>query len=253
MTARRLAELNERIRVCGRCRLSQTRVHALCGEGDSRARLMLVAQAPGQKEDQDEAMFIGPSGRVLDDLLEPAGVSRNRIYMTNLVKCFLPRYRKPKEDEIEACRGHLDAEIELVNPTVIAPLGYFAIRHLLSKYGLSMPKKSEFGTLVGQLFLSGDRLIYPLRHPSALLHNSSLFEGMEATYRKLGVFLAECKWYPVCPMKFHHRAGRLDVVWIQRYCQGDWQSCVRFHKEEQGIPHPDWMLPDGSEDEGLRD
>jgi DNA polymerase len=249
----RLSDLNQQIRACGRCRLSQTRVHALCGEGDPRARLMLVAQAPGQKEDREGAMFIGPSGKVLDDLLELAGVPRERIYMTNLVKCFLPRYRKPKADEIQACRGYLDAEIALVDPAVIAPLGYFAIRHLLEKYGLSMPKKSEFNTVIGRLFLAGGRLIYPLRHPSALLHNRSLLAGMEATYRKLGVFLAECKWYPVCPMNFYHRAGRLDSKWIRRYCRGDWQSCVRFHKEEQGIPHPDWMLPDGSEDEGLRD
>jgi uracil-DNA glycosylase family 4 len=249
----RLSDLNEQIRVCGRCRLSQTRVHALCGEGDPRARLMLVAQAPGQKEDLEGAMFIGPSGRVLDDLLEVAGVPRERIYMTNLVKCFLPRYRKPKLDEIRTCSGYLDAEIELVDPAVIAPLGYFAIRHLFEKYQLPMPEKSEFKTLIGRLLLAGGRRIYPLRHPSALLHNRSLQLEMESTYRKLGIFLAECKWYPVCPMNFYHRAGRLDPEWIERYCRGDYSGCVRFNLEEQGIPHPDWMLPDGSEDEGLRD
>ncbi|MBW1808482.1 MAG: uracil-DNA glycosylase [Deltaproteobacteria bacterium] len=249
----RLSDLNEQIRVCGRCRLSQTRVHALCGEGDRRARLMLVAQAPGQKEDLEGAMFIGPSGRVLDDLLGPAGVRRSEIYMTNLVKCFLPRYRKPKADEIQACCRYLDEEIELVEPAVIAPLGYFAIRYVLEKYELPMPDKSGFDNIVGRLFLAGGKGIYPLRHPSALLHNRSLQPQMESTYRKLGVFLSECKWYPVCPMKFYHRAGRLDSEWIERYCRGDFESCVRFHMEESGVPHPDWMLPDGSEDEGLRD
>ena len=185
----RLSDLNEQIRVCGRCRLSRTRVHVLCGEGNPRARLMLVAQAPGQKEDLEGTMFVGPSGKVLDDLLGPAGVQRSEIYMTNLVKCFLPRYRKPKADEIEACRGYLDAEIELVDPAVIAPLGYFAIRYLLLKYELFMPKKSEFETIIGRLFPAGGRRIYPLRHPSALLHNRSLFEGMESTYKELTNFL----------------------------------------------------------------
>ena len=185
----RLSDLNEQIRACGRCRLSQTRVHALCGEGDPGARLMLVAQAPGQKEDLKGAMFIGPSGRVLDDLLGPAGVRRSEIYMTNLVKCFLPRYRKPKVDEIQACVRYLDEEIELVDPAVIAPLGYFAIRYLLEKYDLSMPKKREFSTLIGRLFPVGGRRIYPLRHPSALLHNRSLLGGMESTYKDLQNFL----------------------------------------------------------------
>lgn len=189
MSTKRLEELKGQIRVCGRCRLAQTRVHALCGEGDPRARLMLVAQAPGQREDLEGAMFIGPSGRVLDDLLGGAGVTRGEIYMTNLVKCFLPRYRKPRTDEIQACVRYLDEEIELVDPAVIAPLGYFAIRYLLEKYGLPMPKKSDFGNIIGRLLPAGARRIYPLRHPSALLHNRLLLGGMEATYQELKKFL----------------------------------------------------------------
>lgn len=62
----------------------------------------------------------------------------------------------------------------------------------------------------------------------------------------------ECKWYPVCPMKQYYERGRLDQKWITLYCKDDWESCVRYKMEETGRPHPDWMLPDGSLDLGLK-
>ncbi|MBN2496923.1 MAG: uracil-DNA glycosylase [Deltaproteobacteria bacterium] len=240
-------ELCESIRSCGRCRLAQTRIHALCGEGDPSARLMLVAQAPGQVEDREGAMFLGPSGRVLDELLDQAGVAREAVYMTNLVKCFLPGYRKPKPDEIQACRPYLDAEIERVAPEVIVPLGFFAIRDIFERHGLPMPEKSAFFTVLGQLHLVAERKIYPLRHPAALLHNRALEPEMAASYAKLGVLLSPCKWHPVCPIRYYCEAGKLDCAWVERYCKGDWASCVRYQLEERGQPHPDWMLPDGSD------
>jgi hypothetical protein len=62
-----------------------------------------------------------------------------------------------------------------------------------------------------------------------------------------------CLWYPVCPMKRYYEAGRLDGKWIERFCMGNWRDCVRYRMESRGQPHPDWMLPDGSLDESLRD
>ena len=118
---RELCALNEEIRDCDKCRLSKSRVNAICGEGDPNAKLMLIAQAPGENEDREGCMFIGPSGQVLDELLQKSGIKREEIYMTNLVKCMLPNYRKPKADEIEACSVYLDREIELVDPQIVAP------------------------------------------------------------------------------------------------------------------------------------
>jgi hypothetical protein len=63
----------------------------------------------------------------------------------------------------------------------------------------------------------------------------------------------ECKWFPVCPMKWFYEARRLDGKWVEQYCRGDWKSCVRYEMEETGRYHPDWMLPDGSIDESLKD
>ena len=95
----KLEDLKQRIRECEKCRLWKTRINALPGEGNSNARVMLVAQAPGENEDRDGKMFIGPSGKKLDELLQEADVSRQEIYVTNLIKCMLPNYRKPKQDE----------------------------------------------------------------------------------------------------------------------------------------------------------
>lgn len=79
--------LNREIRGCTRCRLARMRIHALCGEGPPDARLFLIAQAPGRVEDREGRMFIGPSGKIFDALLGLAAVDRDRVYMSNLVKC----------------------------------------------------------------------------------------------------------------------------------------------------------------------
>jgi len=139
--------LNKEIRKCNKCRLSETRINALCGEGNLNANLMLIAQAPGKNEDREGKMFIGPSGKVLDELLRMANIDRKEIYMTNLVKCMLPKYRKPKRDEIEICSKYLDKEIELINPALIAPLGHYA-----TKYTLCLPSKPEFHKIYVRFF-----------------------------------------------------------------------------------------------------
>ena len=65
--------------------------------------------------------------------------------------------------------------------------------------------------------------------------------------------MKECKWYSVCPMKKYYEMGKLDEKWIKNYCKGNWRKCIRYQKEEKGIYHPDWMLPDGTIDKFLKD
>jgi len=180
-----IEDLNEKIRKCKKCRLSETRINALCGEGKLNARLMLIAQAPGENEDRDRRMFIGPSGKVLNELLKEASIKRGEIYMTNLIKCMLPKYRKPKQDEIELCSGYLDREIELINPEVLVPLGYYATRYIFEKYGLYLPPKPEFQGVLGRLSWAGDRKVFPLQHPATLLYKISLREVRGGNGKKL--------------------------------------------------------------------
>lgn len=186
-------DLNEEIKRCQKCRLSNSRINSLCGEGDPNAKLMLIAQAPGENEDKEGKMFIGPSGKVLDELLEIVDINRKEIYMTNLVKCMLPKYRKPKQDEIETCSHYLDREIELINPQILAPLGYYAIRYIFEKYAIPLPSKAEFHKILGKTFLTGDKKIIPLQHPAAVLYNHSIKMVLIKNYRKMRVLLTDCK------------------------------------------------------------
>ena len=200
-------------------------------------------------------MFIGPSGKVLDELLSEGGVRREEIYMTNLIKCKLPGNRRPKQAEIDACAPFLGEEIAIVAPAVIVPLGYYATRFIFTRYSISAPEtRKGFSALYGSLFLAQkaqNKKVFPLPHPSSLLHNCAFKPKTVEKYRKLKVLSGECKWFPACPMKGFCQTGQLDRHWIESYCKGDWERCVRYQMEERGEFHPDRMLPDGSVDERL--
>jgi uracil-DNA glycosylase family 4 len=188
MEAHHLNEvLNEKIRRCNKCRLAETRTNALCGEGNLHAQIMLIAQAPGKNEDREGMMFIGPSGKVLDELLKTIRIDRKEIYMTNLIKCMLPKNRKPKSDEIAACSRYLDREIELIDPGLLVPLGYFATRYLFEKYRITLPLKAEFREVYGNVLESDGKKIIPLQHPAAVLHDISIKNVMVTNYRKMQV------------------------------------------------------------------
>ncbi len=249
----RLHLLSKRIRDCKACVLAQTRTHALPGAGNDQARLMIIAQAPGDQEDLEQRHFIGPSGQVFDQLLSHAHVSRNDLFLTNLLKCRLPKNRRPKQREIEACLPFLQEEVEIVDPEILVPLGFYATRSVLILNNIQFPQaKSDSAQFFGRLFWQGQKKVYPLPHPASLLYSPSFQTQAEQQYAKLRVLAAPCKWYLLCPMRSFYRQGQLDRCWVELYCTGDWSRCIRFQKEEQGIPHPDWMLPDGTLDENLR-
>ena len=247
----KIHDLNELIKKCKKCRLSEYRTNVLLGEGNLNSKVMLIAQAPGENEDREGKMFIGPSGKVLDELLREIKINRKEIYMTNLIKCMLPKYRKPKSDEIEICSKYLDKEIELIEPEILVPLGFYSTKYIFKKYGISLPSKEEFHTIYGKLFWNNSKKILPLQHPAALLYNNSIKGEMIKKYHKIKIVLTNCKWYPVCPMKMFYEKGKLDKKWIELYCKGDWESCIRYQMEEKGEFHPDQMLPDGSIDKKL--
>lgn len=181
-----LARLNEQIRACTRCPLHRARIQAVCGEGPPRARLMLIAQAPGEQEDRQGRMFIGPSGKIFEELLENAGIHREEVYLTNLLKCRLPKNRRPRQDEIRACSAYLKREIVLVEPEILVPLGFYAARQLLKLFGVPAPQGREaFKDLYGRLFLAPGFKIFPLPHPSCILHNPSHKPGVLEKYRRL--------------------------------------------------------------------
>ncbi len=186
--------LNYQIRACERCSLSVTRKHALTGEGNIDASIMFVALSPGVKEDSQNRMFIGPSGQVFNKLLYAAGIDRDLVFMTNLVKCMLPKNRKPKMDEIESCSQFLDEEISIIHPEVIVPLGYYATRTVLIKYHID-PQATEmsFAKINGKLLFLNGKKIFPLPHPASLLYNPSFEPDTIEKYKKLKTFMKNSK------------------------------------------------------------
>jgi len=242
--------LKEEIGGCTKCPLAETRNNSVPGEGNTSARIALIGQAPGEEEDKEGRVFVGRSGEILNSLLENAGVSRNNLYITNLIKCFLPKYRRPKRNEIDQCSAYLDKEIYLVKPEFLVPLGYYPARYILKKYGLTVPEDKP--EIFNRLWYNRGQKIYPLGHPAALVYDKSLREKTMKDYEKLRVFSSNCKWFSACPMRRFYREGELDKMWIEKYCRGDWESCRRYEMEGKGEPHPDWMLPDGSTSDRLK-
>lgn len=127
---------------CRGCGLWRRALHGVAGEGPARAHLMLVGEQPGDQEDRAARPFVGPAGRVLDELLVEAGVGRTKVYVTNAVKHFKwePRgkrrlHRRPTTAEIDACRPWLEQEIAALKPRVIVALGASAARALLARPG----------------------------------------------------------------------------------------------------------------------
>jgi uracil-DNA glycosylase family protein len=139
-TKQSLAALRHAAADCRACDLWRDATQTVFGEGPRRARAMLVGEQPGDHEDLEGHPFVGPAGRVLDEALAAAGVEREEVYLTNAVKHFKWRARgkrrihdKPNWTEVAACRPWLDAELELVRPRVLVPLGATAAQSLLGK------------------------------------------------------------------------------------------------------------------------
>ena len=175
----------EELQNCQLCNLHKTRVNALAGEGNTHSRIMFIAQAPGELEDKANRMFIGPSGVMLDKLLHNAQISRDEIYMTNLIKCNLPQNRRPKQREIQACSKYLEMEIAEIAPKILVPLGYFATKYLFEKYVLKEFSKKDFPKLIGNQFKAEDKVIYPLSHPASLLYHNEFTDKAYENFSNL--------------------------------------------------------------------
>jgi len=130
--AERLGALSAQIRVCTKCPLCKSRKRAVPGDGKTSAKVMLIGEAPGREEDETGHPFVGAAGRFLDDVLEGAGVKRDDLFITNIVKCRPPKNRAPRVNEIETCvSNYLFEQIELIDPRLIMLLGGVAAKKIL--------------------------------------------------------------------------------------------------------------------------
>jgi uracil-DNA glycosylase family 4 len=159
-----LDELSNRIITCQLCRLSKSRTIAVPGEGPSNSRIMLIGEAPGEKEDLTGRPFVGRAGRLLNELLAEAGIERSEVFITSVVKCRPPKNRKPKSDEMNVCvNTYLRPQMDLIGPKVVCLMGNTASQAVIGRQGVT--------SIHGRVF--DDRFLVTF-HPAAILRNKDL-------------------------------------------------------------------------------
>jgi uracil-DNA glycosylase len=167
---------------CKRCALAQTRTQVVFGSGSPDAELMFVGEAPGFHEDKQGVPFVGAAGKLLGTLLEGIGMSRDDVYVSNVLKCRPPGNRDPQPEEIQACEGHLFRQIELIRPTLVATLGNFATKLLSGKpTGITQVHGREQEVVLGGNAVT----LYPIFHPAAALYTPRLLQVLEADFARI--------------------------------------------------------------------
>ena len=158
--------LEKQCMACTCCSLCRTRTNVVFGVGNREADIMFVGEGPGEQEDLQGVPFVGPAGKLLDDMLSIIDLDRTCCYIANIVKCRPPRNRDPQEDEQDACFGYLKEQIELVRPKIIVCLGRIAAQRLIRP---DFRITREHGTW----FQGGQVWLTAIYHPSALLRDLS--------------------------------------------------------------------------------
>jgi len=170
-----LNEIDDVLR-CPRCDLSFTRTNVVVGSGPIHADIMLIGEAPGRNEDKQGMPFVGAAGRVLNSALKGAGISRDVVYITNIVKCRPPENRVPLKNEIDACSVYLMKQLETVAPKLVILLGKTSAESFLNR-GINMTEEH------GKPFKYDDRTVMITYHPAATIYNKKLKEVLEADIR----------------------------------------------------------------------
>ena len=175
-----LAELSKEIITCKRCPLHLTRNKPLVGEGTTNVNIMMIGEAPGYNEDLQGKAFIGKAGAILDKLLSHINLSREDIYITNILKCHPPQNHNPTTEEINGCVEYLYSQIKIICPKIIVTLGKFASQAIFSKVFLPFSKISEMHGEIFEITASyGQVKILPHYHPSAACYNISMFDTLK--------------------------------------------------------------------------
>ena len=167
---------------CTRCRLAEGRTQVVFGNGNPNADLMFVGEAPGFHEDKQGFPFVGQAGKLLDQLLEGIGLSRDMVFVANVLKCRPPGNRDPMPDEIESCEPHLFRQVELIEPKLVATLGNFATKLLSGKQlGITRVHGQE-----QEVTLGGRRvLLYPIYHPAAALYTPKMLAVLQEDFSRI--------------------------------------------------------------------
>lgn len=180
--AQDLQRIRDDLGDCRRCGLSSQRSHIVFGEGDPDARLVFVGEGPGFEEDRSGRPFVGPAGQLLTRIIEAIKLTREQVYICNVIKCRPPANRNPAPEEIDACRPFLERQIAAIGPEVICTLGTFAAQTLLQTQTPISKLRGRFHTC------NGIRLM-PTYHPAYLLRNPDQKRAVWEDMKKIAALL----------------------------------------------------------------
>jgi DNA polymerase len=180
-----LDEIAAQVRDCTRCELYRSRTNGVPGNGNPQAEIMFIGEAPGWHEDKQGLPFVGAAGQFLNEMLASAGLTREEVFVTNIVKSRPPGNRDPLPDEIAACSHYLDAQIAAIQPKVIVTLGRYSMARWFPGERISR--------IHGQARRFGSFVVVPMYHPAAALHQASLRETVEADMSKLPRIIEEAR------------------------------------------------------------
>ena len=178
-----LSEIADRVRACKDCALSMGRTNAVPGEGPADAEVMFIGEGPGFQEDRQGRPFVGPAGQFLEQLLADAGLSRERVFIANMIKCRPPQNRDPAPAEMAACSKYLDRQIELIDPKLIVTLGRFSLGRFFPGESITRAR--------GRVRHKDGRAIFPVMHPAAGLRREEMKASIIQDFKAMPGILEE--------------------------------------------------------------
>ena len=184
--------LKQECALCMRCSLGETRRNLVFGVGNEQAKVMFIGEGPGEQEDLQGVPFVGPAGKLLDDMLEMIDLDRSKVYIANIVKCRPPRNRDPQPDEKQACIRWLRRQISLVDPAIIVCLGRIAATEIIRE---TFRITREHGLW----YTVDNRVVTAIYHPSALLRDVSKRPETFADLRSIRQQI-----HAICPEVYDH-------------------------------------------------
>ena len=182
---KKIEQIKQEVIKCTKCELSETRTNSVPGKGNFKSDVIFVGEAPGKNEDKKGEPFIGIAGKKLTGALENAGVSRDEIYITNIVKCRPPSNRVPKPNERETCQEYLKQEISIIKPKIICILGNTVFNSVLGG--------SEIIKYRGKVAQKDNQLYFITIHPAATIYNQKLISVLKKDIKKLFKIIRELK------------------------------------------------------------
>jgi uracil-DNA glycosylase family 4 len=180
-----ISKIAKEVSTCTKCVLHESRKKSVPGDGPATAEIMFIGEGPGFHENEQGHPFVGASGKFLDQLLTQAGVTREEVFIANVVKCRPPGNRDPLPDELVTCDDYLEAQIKAINPSIIVTLGRFSMNKFFPG--------AKISAVHGQMQKVGERFVIPMFHPAAALHQAALKPSILGDFAKLPDQLNEAR------------------------------------------------------------